>query len=70
MIITFFQKRLSTWQGSKRKSPPCAIFMKVGTLELFLTRNLMEQVLGPKTNPWGVKLCVKGQRGQKLIIEV
>ncbi len=37
-----------TWQGSKGKSPACAIFMKFGTLDLFLTRNWMQQVLSPK----------------------
>jgi hypothetical protein len=50
---------------SKVKSPAGAIFMKFFTLDLFLTRNQMEQVLGPEKDPSEVILGVKGQYGQK-----
>jgi hypothetical protein len=36
------------------------IFMKFCTLRLILTRNRMEKVSGPKTEPLGVILGVKG----------
>jgi hypothetical protein len=48
-----------TWHSSNVKSPAGAILMKLGGLGLFLTKNRMEKVLGPKTDP------VKGQYGQK-----
>jgi hypothetical protein len=47
------------------KKVASAILMKFRTLDLFLTRNRMEQVLGPKNDPLGVILGVKGQYAQK-----
>ncbi len=54
----------------KVKSPAGAILMKFCTLDLFLTRNQMEQVSDPEKDPLGVVLGVKGQYGQKNIIDV
>jgi hypothetical protein len=48
MLTPKIRKR--TWPPGNEKRRAGDIFMKYGTLDLFLTRNRMETVLGPK-NP-------------------
>jgi hypothetical protein len=55
------------WPVVRWKKAASAILMIFRTLDLFLTRNRMEQVLGPKNDPLGVIQYwgVKGQYAQK-----
>ncbi len=48
MLTPKIRKR--TWPPGNEKRRAGDIFMKYGTLDLFLTKNRMETVLGPK-NP-------------------